>query len=81
VAAGPLSAELGEVAGHVAGNLSSILQSAGLSEAEAEDWQRRIHAGGVLLGVHARHADASQVEAIFARHGIKRVVVTEWDDR
>jgi hypothetical protein len=79
VAAGPLSAELGEVAGHVAGNLSPILVKAGLSEAEAEEWQRRIHAGAVLLGVHARHVSASQVEAIFARHGITRMVATEWD--
>ena len=80
VAAGPLSAELGEVAGHVAGNLSSILVKAGLSDEEADDWQRRIHAGAVLLGVHARHVSTSQVEAIFAQYGVKRIVATEWDD-
>src|SRR5438128_7291899 len=80
VAAGPLSAELGEVAGHVAGDLSSILVKAGLSDEEADDWQRRIHAGAVLLGVHVRHVSASQVEAIFASHGVKRIVATEWED-
>ena len=80
VAAGPLAAELGEVAGHVAGDLSSILVKAGLSVEEADDWQRRIHAGGVLLGVHVRDVSASQVEAIFASHGVKRIVATEWED-
>ena len=79
VAAGPLSAELGEVAGHAAGDLPSILVKAGLSDEEAADWQRRIQAGGVLLGVHARQARASEVEAIFAGRGIKRVISTEWD--
>jgi hypothetical protein len=80
VAAGPLAAELGEVAGHAAGQLSSILVKAGLSDAEAGDWQRRIQAGAVLLGVHARTIDAARVETIFASHGVKRIVATEWED-
>src|SRR4051812_27898189 len=50
VAAGPLAAELGEAAGHVAGRLSATLVKAGLSDREAVDWQLRIHAGAVLLG-------------------------------
>src|SRR5580704_11190600 len=50
VAAGPLAAELGEAAGHAAGHLSSILVEAGLSDAEAADWQLSIRAGAVLLG-------------------------------
>jgi hypothetical protein len=81
VAAGPLAAELGEAAGHAAGHLSSILEKAGLSDAEAADWQLRIHAGAVLIGVHARTVDAARVEAILASHGVKRVVGTEWEDR
>ena len=68
------------MAGHVAGNLSSILVKAGLSDEEADDWQRRIHAGAVLLGVHVRRVNASQVEAIFASHGVKRILATEWED-
>jgi hypothetical protein len=80
VAAGPLAAELGEAAGHVAGHLSSILEKAGLSDEEAADWQRRIHAGAVLVGVHVRSVNAGQIEAIFASHGITRVVATDWKD-
>lgn len=81
VAAGPLAAELGEAAGHLAGRLSSILMKAGLSDVEAADWQRRIQVGAVLLGVHARTVNAAKVEAILASHGVKRIVATEWEDR
>jgi hypothetical protein len=80
VAAGPLAAELGEAAGHRVGRLSPVLMKAGLSDAEAGDWQRRIHDGAVLLGVHARTVGAARVETIFAEHGVKRVVRTEWGD-
>jgi hypothetical protein len=80
VAAGPLAAELGEAAGHAAGHLSSILVKAGLSSAEAADWQRRIDAGAVLLGVHARAVAAAAVETVFVSHGVKRIIATEWDD-
>jgi hypothetical protein len=40
VAAGPLAAELGEMAGHVAGGLASVLTSAGLPHERAEAMQR-----------------------------------------
>ena len=80
VAAGPLAAELGEAAGHVAGGLSSTLVRAGLSDKEAVDWQLRIHAGAVLLGVHARSVPPAAAEAVLARYGAERVVVTRWED-
>ena len=80
VAAGPLAAELGEAAGHVAGKLSSTLVKAGLSDKEAVDWQLRIHAGAVLLGVHARSISPVAAEAVLARHGAERVVVAQWED-
>src|SRR5215207_3762970 len=53
VAAGPLSAGLGEAAGHVAGGLASALKSAGVPADRAEHIQRDIEQGGVLLAVHA----------------------------
>jgi hypothetical protein len=81
VAAGPLAAELGEAAGHVAGHLSATLGKAGLSEKEAADWQSRIEAGAVLLGVHARAVKVGDVESVFARHGVGRIVGTDWEDR
>jgi hypothetical protein len=80
VAAGPLAAELGEVAGHVAGDLKGTLVKAGLSEKEAERWRSKIEGGAVLLGVHARRVNGSEVERVLARHAAGRVVHTQWDD-
>lgn len=81
VAAGPLAAELGEVAGHAAGGLSKRLVDAGLSEEEAAAWHSQIEHGAVLLGVHARTVNAAQIEAMLARHGIRRILATDWQDR
>jgi len=78
VAAGPLAAEMGEAAGHVANRLSATLVDAGLSVDEAEQWKERIHAGGVLLGVHARSADPDAVARLLAGHSDQRILKTEW---
>src|SRR5262245_57588497 len=56
VAAGPLAAEFGEVAGHAAGGLRAALERAGLPVHEAGEWQARVQTGAVVLGVHARTA-------------------------
>ena len=80
VAAGPLAAELSEAAGHVAGDLKATLEKAGLSEHEAEQWQSRIHAGAVLLGVHARTVSGADVESALSRHSDSKVVHTQWED-
>jgi hypothetical protein len=80
VAAGPLSAELGEAAGHVAGDLTDTLVKAGLSKDDAEEWASKIKAGAVLLGVHARKVSAAAVQTAYARHGVRRVVTTQWPD-
>jgi hypothetical protein len=53
---------------------------AGLSEKEAVDWQMRIHAGAVLLGVHARSITAAAAEEGLKAHGAARVVRAQWDD-
>ena len=68
MAAGPLAAELGEVAGHmagdVAGDLKATLVKAGLPESEAERWRAQIESGdAILLGAHARRVDSRRVEA------------------
>jgi hypothetical protein len=81
VAAGPLAAELGEAAGHVAGDLKSTLIKAGLTGAEADEWRTRIERGdAILLGAHARSVNRTDVEGVMQRHGMGRVVRTEWDD-
>ena len=84
VAAGPLAAELGEVAGHVAGqvagDLKATLMKSGMSEADAEAWRDQIESGrAILIGVHARGGRASEIEAVLARGSIGRVVHTQWD--
>ena len=85
VAAGPLAAELGEVAGHVAGqvagDLKATLVKAGMSESDADEWRARIEDGrAILLGVHARSGRAADIETLLAQNSIGRVVHTQWDD-
>jgi hypothetical protein len=80
VAAGPLAAELGEAAGHAAGDLKATLEKAGLSEAEAAQWQSQIQAGAVLLGVHARAVSGADVESVLSRHSGGKVIHTQWED-
>lgn len=81
VAAGPLAAELGEAAGHVAGDLTATLAKAGLPEQDAVKWHRQIEGGtAILLGVHARRARPGDVEAALSRHSAGPVVHTQWSD-
>jgi hypothetical protein len=85
VAAGPLAAELGEVAGHVAGqvagDLKATLMKAGMSETDADEWRAQIEGGrAILLGVHARGVPAADVETLLATNSIGRVVHTQWND-
>ena len=61
VTAGPLAAELGEAAGHLAGSLASVLKSAGLPQERADALQREVARGAVLLGVHVAPADVDRV--------------------
>lgn len=85
VAAGPLAAELGEVAGHVAGqvtgDLKETLMKAGMSDSDADDWRTQIESGrAILLGIHVRGTRAPDIESILSRHSRGRVVHAEWDD-
>jgi hypothetical protein len=81
VAAGPLAAELGEAAGHVAGDLKATLIKAGLSETDAAQWRAQIESGeAILLGAHARTVNGSDIETALARHSIGQVVYTQWED-
>lgn len=80
VAAGPLAAELGEAAGHAAGDLKAVLEAAGLPAREADRWQEQIRGGAVLLGVHARGSNRAEIEATLARHSGNTVIHTTWQD-
>ena len=80
VAAGPLAAELGEAAGHAAGDLKATLIKAGLPDDEADDWRAQIQSGeAILLAAHIRTSNAERAEAAMLRHSGGRVVRTAWD--
>jgi len=80
VAAGPMSAELGEAAGHAAGGLASVLSHAGLPADTAEMLQREVEEGRVLLGVHVSGGDASQVTEALRSNGASRTDAASWPD-
>ena len=80
VAAGPLSAGLGEAAGHVAGSMASVLKSAGVQEDRAEELQRRVERGAVLLGVHVKAGEqASTVREVLVAAGAAEIELANWE--
>jgi hypothetical protein len=79
VAAGPLSAGLGEAAGHVAGGVASALESAGVASHRAEALQREIEGGAVLLGVHA-DGDVVAIREALAAAGATVVETANWSE-
>lgn len=78
VGAGPLSAELGEAAGHVAGGIAATLREAGVDEARAIVWQQEIERGAILLGVHVVEVDRARVETLLAQ-AARETAVAQWD--
>ena len=78
VAAGPLAAELGEIAGHVAGSLASALTSAGLPHERAEALQREVARGAVLLGVHVAAPDVGRVRETLSAAGATAIEMVTW---
>lgn len=56
LADGPLAADLAEAAGHAAGGIARALERGGLDGQVAEQWERQIHAGAVLVGAHVETA-------------------------
>jgi hypothetical protein len=81
VTAGPLSAGLGEAAGHVAGSMASVLKAAGVPEPRAEHLQRQVEGGAVLLGVHSASADVAAIQAALSGAGAREVELATWSDR
>ena len=78
VAAGPLAAELGEIAGHVAGSLASALTAAGLPHERAEALQREVARGAVLLGVHVAAPDVDRVRETLSAAGATEIEMVTW---
>jgi hypothetical protein len=81
VADGPLAAELGEAAGHLAGDIGRMLARAGLPAAEAERWEASIKGGAFLLGVHTDGARVKRVAETLEQQGAQDVAIGTWSDR
>ena len=80
VAAGPLAAGLGEVAGHVAGGVASALTTAGVPQNEAAALERDVQAGAVLIGVHVSADAVPAIREAMSGSGAVRVVTANWDE-
>jgi hypothetical protein len=79
VTAGPLGAELGEVAGHAAGDIAGVLTRCGVPHAVAESWQHRIRTGAVLLGVHAYGVDVDALRRALDQSGAEQSATGVWE--
>jgi hypothetical protein len=80
VADGPLAAGLGEVAGHLAGDVGRTLERAGLPRDEAEEWEEGVGRGAVLIGVHAQSVDVDAIRAHLTKGGATRIALCSWPD-
>ena len=78
VTAGPLSAGLGEAAGHVAGSISSVLRHAGVAERRAEHLQEQVEGGAVLLGIHSSTADVTGITSALEASGARDIELATW---
>jgi uncharacterized membrane protein len=78
VAAGPLAAGLGEAAGHVGGGLASALTKAGVPEDRAENFERSVKDGAILLGVHTDSMQVAAVRTALEGTGARLVETANW---
>jgi hypothetical protein len=78
VTAGPLSAELGEAAGHAGGGLPGVLRQAGIGEGQAATWAERVKNGAILLAVHATPSNAEAVLGAFEQSEAVAMAVAQW---
>jgi hypothetical protein len=80
LSAGPLSAAMGEAAGHVAGSVESVLEGAGVSQSRAHEIAQRVTAGAVLLGVHVPEGKVEAVRRALGETPVRELDVARWDD-
>lgn len=79
LAAGPLAAEFGEAAGHVAGRISAVLHAAGVDETRATAWQEQIARGAILLGAHVHGGNPDDITRAFQEHGAADTALARWE--
>lgn len=80
VADGPLAAELGEAAGHLAGDIGRMLARAGLPRSEAEAWEAHIKGGAFLLGAHTDRDRVKRVAETLELQGARHVAIGTWSE-
>ena len=80
VTAGPLSAGLGEAAGHVAGGVAHVLKNTGVAEDRADELQHAVEEGALLLAVHANADNEEAVRAALTQAGARSLDFARWDD-
>jgi hypothetical protein len=80
VAAGPLSAGLGEAAGHAAGGVASALTRAGVEAARAEALETGVKEGAILLGVHTTQSQVGSVRALVQAGGATQIDLANWSE-
>jgi hypothetical protein len=80
VADGPLSAGLGEAAGHLAGGVADTLEKAGLPAATARQWETRIAEGAFLVGAHVGELHVTGAREAMRQAGAREVEVGAWLD-
>jgi hypothetical protein len=80
VAAGPLSAGLGEAAGHVAGGVAAALTAAGIDPQRAQVFQNSVQEGAVLIAVHADAGNVSRVRSALDQSGATLVETANWKE-
>ncbi len=78
VSAGPLAADMGEAAGHLAGGLAHMLERSGIPAEQAERWQVQVRYGAVLLAVHLAGEKPEAIRSVFEEAGASETVMTEW---
>jgi hypothetical protein len=80
VADGPLSAGLGEAAGHLAGGIARTLERAGLASEASQKWENRIRDGAFLVGAHVQESHVTGAVAVMRQAGSQDVAVGAWPD-
>jgi uncharacterized membrane protein len=80
VAAGPLSADLGEAAGHAAGGIASVLSRAGVPENRADQIEQWVERGALMLGVHVKQANVDGVVGALESTGAAEIEVANWGE-
>ena len=80
VAAGPLSADLGEAAGHAAGGIASALTAAGVDRERALAFQSGVKEGAVLIAVHTDEARVLDLRAALKTRDATLVEIANWTE-